>query len=519
MKQIPILLIGLMSLMAIGCLGTEDNNHSMEYDSLEVNFSAVKAGGEWAESDEMGIFSTCTRSGAESTAMSIASPAHFKVVSAGQNSRLQAVADQDKIIGLSSDQNFKFYAFAPYDASITDISSLPANIPATITFGQMLKPLYVANQSVVGILAPIQLEFAATSCMVHVKIPADIVIEGQTTLKKMVLKAADESKLTDDLAYNANYNLFTGETEITAGTATRTITVNFDNFKMPPGYTDLYFQIAPFTVPEGGLEMEFTDVDDKTNTVPFLAKKEGEKYAIGNVIEETLSNSSDGIVPCASPVLWPIGYVNDVGVFNDTVQPLWLEGDHIWTSAQPQATMQYVMEGDHVIKIESNNFKQYNYSSGCVKGLWTGDYFDFIVPVKNFKAGSTVTLTMPCYGRGNPLFWDVEYLDGDEWKCDRQSFTSPDGQFTQNCTFMMEHGNKYGSFEGITYTIQMLHANAIKSGKLHFRVKVAYGDYITNNSSAYSTACKQIAAPTTDGTCLFAFVNKSGTTKAISVEW
>ena len=86
MKQIPILLIGLMSLMAIGCLGTEDNNRSMDYDSLEVNFSAVKVGGEWAEDDGMGIFSTCTRSGAESTAMSIASPAHFKVVSGGQNS-------------------------------------------------------------------------------------------------------------------------------------------------------------------------------------------------------------------------------------------------------------------------------------------------------------------------------------------------------------------------------------------------------------------------------------------------
>lgn len=69
--------------------------------------------------------------------------------------------------------------------------------------------------------------------------------------------------------------------------------------------------------------------------------------------------------------------------------------DHIWTASQPQATMTYEVSEDNPapVKIEVNNFVQYNYSSGCVKGSWTGDYFEFDVPVRNFKAGTEVTLT------------------------------------------------------------------------------------------------------------------------------
>ena len=71
--------------------------------------------------------------------------------------------------------------------------------------------------------------------------------------------------------------------------------------------------------------------------------------------------------------------------------------DHIWTASQPQATMTYEVSEDNPapVKIEVNNFVQYNYSSGCVKGSWTGDYFEFDVPVRNFKAGTEVTLTLP----------------------------------------------------------------------------------------------------------------------------
>ena len=282
--------------------------------------------------------------------------------------------------------------------------------------------------------------------------------------------------------------------------------------------------IAPFTVPEEGLRVEFTDVDGATNSVPLLANQAGTSYAAGEVISQTLSSSSDGIIPCTSPVEWPIGYRDGVGVFNTTTQPLWMT-DHIWTASQPQATMTYEVSEDNPapVKIEVNNFVQYNYSSGCVKGSWTGDYFEFDVPVRNFKAGTEVTLTLPTYGRGAPLFWDVYYLDGEEWKCDRSSHTSPDGQFTMMSTLMIEHGNRDGSFEGIKYEVKMRFENAIQSGHLKIRFQVAHGGYITNPAGAYSTACRELTAEerkTFDiGATLFAFVNKSGNVNSVKIEW
>ena len=136
-----------------------------------------------------------------------------------------------------------------------------------------------------------------------------------------------------------------------------------NGYELPSGYTPVTVLIAPFTVPEEGLRVEFTDVDGATNSVPLLANQAGTSYAAGEVISQTLSSSSDGIIPCTSPVEWPIGYRDGVGVFNTTTQPLWMT-DHIWTASQPQATMTYEVSEDNPapVKIEVNNFVQYNLS-------------------------------------------------------------------------------------------------------------------------------------------------------------
>ena len=522
MKRITLILLVLAGAALSSCIRAGENNGPLEYSSLDVNFSASVVGESWSAGDAAAIFATCTRDGVESVAMSESVPARFVPVGEGEKSFLVKAADKDNILSLTGDHNFMFYAFTPWKDGITSVESLPASIPSRVTYGQVPEQLFVAKKSVTGVVAPVDLVFTGIACTVKLKVPADIVTEGTTTLKSMVLRAADESQLTADIAYNATYNLYTDELKVTPSSGSRTITIDFNNLQMEAGYTEVVFMMAPFTVPEDGFELEFTAADGSSNTVPFLSKKAGKTYVVGDVIEETVSNSGDGIIPCASPVLWPVGYVDGVGVFSNAAQPLWLT-DHIWTSTQPQATMQYVVSDANPlgsnVKFETNNFKQYNYSAGCVKGSWTGDYFDFIVPVKKVPAGTTVKMTYPAYGRGAPLFWDFEYLDGEEWKCNRTSWTSPDGQFTMDCTLMMEHGNKNGSFEGITYTVNMPLEHEIKSGYIHIRMKVADGRYITVPSSTYSTSCQEKAAPTTDGTTLFAFVNKSGMTKAISIEW
>jgi len=364
------------------------------------------------------------------------------------------------------------------------------------------------------------LSFEGIACTMILRIPSNIVTEGSTQLRTMELRAVNESQFFGDLAYDATYDLYKKELHVKTGTGSKTITMDFNGYCLESGYTEVTFLTAPFSVPDDGFELEFTAMDGSKNVIPFLTKEAGKTYGVGDVIDVTLSNSSDGIIPCSSPVVWPIGYSDGVGAFNNTVQPLWLS-DQIWTSKQPQATIQYVVSSDNPIKpkFETNNFPQYNYSSGCVKGMWTNDYFEFTVPVKNVPAGTSVKLTLPTYGRGQPLFWDFEYLDGEEWKCNRTALTSPDGQFTQNCTLMMEHGNRDGSFEGITYLVNFQLENGIKSGYIKIRMKVVDGRYVTNPSGTYSTTCQEKSEPTTNGTSLFAFVNKSGKTPAVSIEW
>jgi hypothetical protein len=66
----------------------------------------------------------------------------------------------------------------------------------------------------------------------------------------------------------------------------------------------------------------------------------------------------------------------------------------------------------------------------------------------------------------------------------------------------------------------MVFENAIASGHLYIRFKVATGQFITVDSSTYSTTCKELSAPdSSNGQRLFAFVNKSGVCTSIKIEW
>lgn len=524
MKRFFYPVLALSVLMFPSCNRTPENNCGLDYESLEVIFSATVNGGEWAAGDVAGIFATCTRNETENTPMSENAPARFMPLADGPVSYLVKTDDDNSIVSLASDHNFKFYAYAPYDESQTDLTKLSANVPAKAEMGKDIDILYVAKRSATSVVAPVELTFGSISALVKVKIPDDIVAENNTVLKKAVIRPADPDSFTGSLAYDATYDLREDKITVVPGTERREIEIDFgeNGYEMASGYTPVNFLMAPFTVPENGFSIEFTDIEGNTNTVPFLNNEAGKEYGAGSVIEKTLSSSSDGIVPCYSPVEWPIGYKDGVGVFSNTTQPLWLS-EHIWTASQPQATMQYVISPDHPtmgsVIFETNNFVQYNYSAGCVKGSWTGDCFEFDVPVRKFKAGTTVTMTIPSYGRGNPLFWDFEYLDGEEWKCDRQSRTSPDGQFTKDCSLMIEHGNKNGSFEGIVYEVKMLFENEIPSGHIRIRMKVAYGQYITNPSATFSNSCTEVSAPRLDGSSLFAFVNMSGKINSLKIEW
>ena len=554
MKRNAKMIILLAAVMTVACNVSTDNNKSLDYDSLDVNFSASISGATWEVNDVIGVVATCTRNDETGVAMSTNSPASFAPTAGGANSFLISKTEEDNIVALKGDHNYLFYAFTPFKGGSTDLGRLPADIPAAITFGEDIQQLYVAKKSTTNVIAPVNLNFSTPSCLVRLAVPDDIVNpDGGTVLKSMTVEPADESAFEGAIAYNASYSLLTDEATVIKGSESKKITVNFpeSGLQMEKGYTTVTFLMAPFTVPEGAFQLVFTDISGKTNTIPFLNKNIGAEFPAGSLIEQTMGSSSDGIVPCFSPVEWEIGggksdlwqiYENistskKLGIFNYETQPLWrptnysgaaggkYNDEHIWTSSQPMATIQYFYSDSHPnpskIIIESNTFQQYNYSSPCIKGLWTGDYLEIKIPVKKFEANTEVSLSFPAYGRGAPIFWDIEYLDGETWKIlDKTDKSSPDGQFTMKATAAIAHGNSIKTWDGIPMNINIPFTEAIPSGYLQIRFKVVDGRYITNNaSSANNNVCKQIEGPLFDGTSLFAFVNISNMYKTIKVEW
>ena len=55
MKRTLHLVLAVAALTLVACGEAEENNHGLKYDSLDVNFSATKAGSEWSEDDVVGV--------------------------------------------------------------------------------------------------------------------------------------------------------------------------------------------------------------------------------------------------------------------------------------------------------------------------------------------------------------------------------------------------------------------------------------------------------------------------------
>ena len=81
MRTISKLTFLLTVAIATACNVTQDNNRSLDYDTLEVNFSATLLGGTWGNNDAVGIVATCTREGETDVVMNTASVSAFSPVS------------------------------------------------------------------------------------------------------------------------------------------------------------------------------------------------------------------------------------------------------------------------------------------------------------------------------------------------------------------------------------------------------------------------------------------------------
>lgn len=233
----------------------------------------------------------------------------------------------------------------------------------------------------------------------------------------------------------------------------------------------------------------FTPVTDAN--LPTILK--AVDYAIAKPLEVT-DMSSEGTLPayehkagsvmldegasipeaCSFPVVFPVGS----SMVDSYKQPFW-SGYGIWVcNAQPQAFGKWVSV--------SNPLPGYMYtrtfansdaiSSVALRGMWTGDYFEFSIPVKDFKAGTKVEFTAPFYTRQGPVFWEFEWLDGGIWKNNNSSISSLDDSFTMNASFAIKAGttiiSQVASFD-----------NEIAEGYLRFRIKVADGSIQADSAS------------------------------------
>lgn len=174
--------------------------------------------------------------------------------------------------------------------------------------------------------------------------------------------------------------------------------------------------------------------------------------------------------PATFPVDFPIGYVD--GVSNVSMQSYWYSHG-VWTGTQPQCFTKWISVSrprqDIVYVRTSLSNENNNLSSPRVMGAWTGDYFEFVIPVRNFAAGTKVNLYIPMYVEHAPIFWYFDYLDGGEWKCNHSELTSyGDTPFTRDATVALNY--KMNSIN-----VKMTFENAVPEGYLRFRVRCADG--------------------------------------------
>lgn len=467
------LLSGLAAALC-ACTGNSDNNKSLDYENIDVNFS-LKSSLDIPEGTEFGVVALCSRDGQTGVNMSSKQVTSYKIAGTGDVRNLVMTSESDRIEARKSDHGFSFYAIYPYKESF-DAEAMPVSLPAEQEYGRGVLsylPIF-ASRKAVSVLPAVEFSTSTPFAVLNLSIPADIIEEGvPATLKSVTFSPSDES-FDGALAGEGIMNMEAGEFSLTSGKS-KEITLTFPGggLKLEGSGTVLPAVVLPFVNPEGGFDITFTDVNGKTNQTAFLNQDSdaGKVVSAGDIVSVTVTRSSDGVVPVTFPVVFPLGKVDGVQNFTAALQPKWVSSGYWSCTSQPQAYCQWNKASDPLDnisqKLETVNSGEI--SSPGIKGIWTGDNFEFVIPVKKFAAGSKVTVKFPMYGRQQPVFWYIRYLDGEEWKiADLQKITAKDENYGMECTFAAVRG-------GIVVEKTLEFENAVKSGYLRIKIECADG--------------------------------------------
>jgi hypothetical protein len=237
-------------------------NGSLDYESLNVSFKATLPL-QYTLRDDMyfGAYGKCTRQGTTDVNMSSVAVSRMGHTSSAPF-YFYSQTDEDAIVGVKGDHNYKFYAYYPYDPSCTSVSAVPVNIPSKITYDEnapALSPLIVASSSVTSIIAPVPMNFKApASCQLTLRIP-----ETACEVIKSVRIYAGNDNWKGRFAFTGTYDLLDGKLHEDPSTLSESITIDFgpSGYRMKPGYLKVSFLMGEAKYVTGGVKMEITDIN------------------------------------------------------------------------------------------------------------------------------------------------------------------------------------------------------------------------------------------------------------------
>lgn len=208
------------------------------------------------------------------------------------------------------------------------------------------------------------------------------------------------------------------------------------------------------------------------------------------------------------PVKFLLGYDNAY-IISAARQSKW-RSDGLWMCPDQQQAHMLFRWGPRFEGETDRPYVGYGQSGNSIStikvyGAWTGDYYQFNIPVTNLPAGSTINVYAPFLNNYQPVFWDLEYYDEGQWKCDRSPQTR--FGFTRECSFSIGYGLTEISRD-VTFT------GAITDDYVRIRFKVADGSIQATSST---TAVERTAPYKENGAYggKLYFSNTSGTNAVV----
>ena len=253
-------------------------------------------------------------------------------------------------------------------------------------------------------------------------------------------------------------------------------TVNFEEGLVMDQNRIIEMEMDPFKIEKGGFTVTFKTSDGTVLTSDVLSGpddggfevREGERLDI-------YVPSADPHKPCTFPVIFPLGKNPNArtGYYNYwDDQPNW-NNMGVWrcfAQKQVYATWNKVSDPSPKFRQKRELLNQDEIGTIGLKGIWTGDYFEFIFPVENIAAGSTVSFKAPFYGRQQPVFWTVKWFEDGEWKSCISPVTTWDGSVTLEASFATR-------LHGVVIEHSFTLGKPIEKGELKVRIECTDGRY------------------------------------------